>query len=330
VVIPTFCCTAVVSPIVAAGAVPVLADVGAELNITAATVEAVLGKRTKAIVVPHLFGNPAEIDAIGDLVKGKGVYVIDDAAQALGANIDGRCLGSLGDAGIISFGSEKVCFGLGGGAVVVGSDDLAAQLAASGLSAPSGRAAARACLSTLLRCRWRHWSLPLERAFARSQRDGPETPSSPYRCETMANLNAAVAFSLMQTLPENIVARRARVQAYQALLGGDQRLQLIAHRRGSACLTQVARVLRRRRGEDVATNVIAALAQAGYEIQGSYVPIHLLPGYEQCVWDRLSHAEKIWADLIELPCEPTVGLEDVERIAEIIKTALGKLPSPQQ
>jgi hypothetical protein len=77
--------------------------VGAELNITAATVEPALSKKTRAIIVPHLFGNPADIGSITDLVKGRNIHVIDDAAQALGAAIDGRPVGSLGDVGIISF-----------------------------------------------------------------------------------------------------------------------------------------------------------------------------------------------------------------------------------
>src|SRR5258708_8251226 len=55
VVIPTFCCTAVVAPILAAGAVPVLADIGEELNLTVETVRPVLTQETPAIIVPHLF-----------------------------------------------------------------------------------------------------------------------------------------------------------------------------------------------------------------------------------------------------------------------------------
>jgi dTDP-4-amino-4,6-dideoxygalactose transaminase len=322
VIVPAFCCSAVVAPIIATGAVPVLADVAAELNITAANVEAVFSKRTKAIIVPHLFGNPAEIGSIIDLVKGRNIHVVDDAAQALGAHIDGRPIGSFGDAGILSFGREKVCFGLGGGAVVVKNNELAARIANAGLSAPSGATALRNYFSTLVWCRWRRWALPLESAFSRAPRAGPDTPPIRYRQETMANLGAAVALSLMQTLHENIAARRARVGAYQELLGGDERLQLIAHRSGSACLTQVVRVLPRRRGKDLATRVLAALRQSGYEVQGSYVPIHLLPGYEQCVRDRLSNAEKIWPDLIELPCEPTVGLDRAQRIAEIVRGSL--------
>src|SRR5262245_65883346 len=96
VIIPTFCCTSVVPPILAVGACPVLADVGDELNITAEKVEAALSQRTRVIVVPHLFGNPADINSIVDLAHHKEIRVIDDAAQALGASIDGWSVGSFG------------------------------------------------------------------------------------------------------------------------------------------------------------------------------------------------------------------------------------------
>ena len=115
VVVPTFCCTSVISPILAVGAVPVLADVGDDLNLSTKTVEPSLSKRTRAIIVPHLFGNPAEIDSIVDLARGRNIQLIDDAAQALGASLDGQNLGTFGHAGILSFGNEKVCSGIGGG-----------------------------------------------------------------------------------------------------------------------------------------------------------------------------------------------------------------------
>ena len=138
----------------------------------------------------------------------------------------------------------------------------------------------------------------------------------------MANLNAAVALSLMQTLGENIAARRARVRAYRDLLGDDERLELIQHRSGSACLTQVVRLLPARRGDDPASDLIEALGRVGYEVQGSYIPIHLLSAYERFVRTPLPRAERVWADLIELPCEPGVSFDDVERIAAIVKRVL--------
>ena len=135
----------------------------------------------------------------------------------------------------------------------------------------------------------------------------------------MANLNAAVAANLLDTLDENIAARRARVRVYQDLLGTEERLALIPHRPGSACLTQVVRVLPTNRNRDLASALVEALGAVGYEIQGSYVPIHLVGSFPGCVWDRVSYSERVWSDLIELPCDPGVSLEDVGRIAAIVR-----------
>ena len=322
VVIPTFCCTAVVSPILAVGALPVLADVGEDLSITAETVEAVLTDKTKAIIVPHLFGNPADIKAIMELARGRTIRVIDDAAQALGATIDGRPIGRLGDAGILSFGSEKVCFGLGGGIVVSRNRDFLNGSSKIDLAPAELSPAVRNFLSTMIWRRWRRWTLPVQAALSRVKTTTPDSPPIPYRKEIMANLNAAVALSLMQTLPENIAARRARVQAYQDLLGTEERLEFIPHRSGSACLTQVIRVLPKHRGNDLAAHLIQVLGSAGYEVQGSYVPIHLLSHYETRAHGCLPRAERVWADLIELPCEPEVSFDHVERIASIVKRVL--------
>jgi perosamine synthetase len=318
VIIPTFCCTAVVPPILAVGAVPVLADVGAELNITAETVDAALTKKTKAVIVPHLFGNPADIGAIVDLVRGRNIRVIDDVAQALGATIEGRPVGGFGDVGILSFGSEKICSGLGGGVFLSRNVYNLNVGMKPDLRAARFSLSLRTLLSTLFCRRWRRWTLPL---LSRLKAAGPDQPPAPYRKETMANINAAVAVSLMQTLSENIAARRERVAAYRELFGTEERLTLIPHQRGSACLTQVVRVLPKRRGKDSASEIVQALCRAGYEVQGSYVPIHTLSGYQQFVRRSLTHTERVWAELIELPCEPGVSFENVGRIAAIVKMA---------
>lgn len=322
VVIPTFCCTSVVFPILAVGGRPVLADVGADLNITAETVEAVLTEKTNAIIVPHLYGNPADIKAIIDLGRGRNIRVIDDAAQAVGATIDGRPVGSFGDAGILSFGSEKVCFGVGGGAVISWQREILNGITTINLPPALLVPTVRRVMSTIVWRRWRRWTRPLLAALSHKRSPGPDTRPSPYRNEAMANLSAVVALTLMKTLPENIAARRARVRAYRDLLGTEKRLTLIPHQPGSACLTQVARVLPEVEGHDLAVRLIEVLGSEGYEIQGSYVPIHLLSHHEPWIRRRLPYAERVWADLIELPCEPEVGLDHVERIAAIVKRVL--------
>jgi dTDP-4-amino-4,6-dideoxygalactose transaminase len=159
----------------------------------------------------------------------------------------------------------------------------------------------------------------VEAMLSRAKTAGPDSPPTPYGKEAMANLRAAVALSLMQTLGENIAARRARVHSYQRLLRTEERLELIPHEKGSACLTQVVRILPKRCGADLSVHLIQTLGSAGYEIQGSYVPIHLLSGYEQWVRKPPGNAERVWSDLIELPCEPDVSFDDVEQIASIVK-----------
>ena len=327
VVIPTFCCTSIVPPILSVGALPVFADIGEDLNITAETVEAALTKKTKAVIVPHLFGNPADIEAIVELARRKNIRVIDDAAQALGATIHGRSAGSFGDAGILSFGVEKVCFGLGGGVVVSRQKDALSGNLQIELSTARLFPTLRGFLSTLVWRRWRRWTLPVQTWLSHGRSAGPDAPPSAYRKEMLSNLNAAVASSLLQTLNENIAARRARVGVYRELLGADKRLTLIPHRPGSACLAQVIRVWLGSDGEDRSARLIGALRQAGYEVQGSYVPLHLLPPYEPWVRERLPHAERVWSDLIELPCEPGVCFADLERIAAIVKQFPVKSPT---
>jgi dTDP-4-amino-4,6-dideoxygalactose transaminase len=324
VVLPAFCCSAIVPPILAVGALPVLADCDTELNLTAKTVDAAITKKTRAIVVPHLFGNPADIGAIVELARGKDVRVIDDAAQALGATIDGRLAGSFGDLGILSFGAEKICFGLGGGAVVSQNQNPLDEHARFDLALPLLLPTLRNLASTMVGRRWRRWTLPLLKLLSHEHFPDPEAPPGSYRKERLSNLNAAVARTLLQSLRENIAARRVRVRAYGELLGNEQSIELIPHRPGSACLTQVVRVLKSRRTEDRAVEVVDALGNAGYEVQGSYVPIHRLSHGSMSVWDNLSYADRVWPDLVELPCEPDVSLGQVERIATIVKATISR------
>jgi dTDP-4-amino-4,6-dideoxygalactose transaminase len=330
VIVPTFCCSSIVPPILACGAVPVFADCGEDLNLAPDSVEAMLTNKTKAIVVAHLYGNPAGIQQIADLADATGIRVIDDAAQALGARVDLQLVGSFGHAGILSFGSEKVVAGMGGGALLLPqntNDSIEMEL-----PVPSSARAVQKFLSTLLKWRWRRFRLG-ELLFSPTLPDPEALPQ--YRKEALANLDAAIAATVLKGLDDIVTARRARVRAYQELLGSDERLELITHQPGSACLSQVVRIFPRNR-QDLAARVVDTLGNAGYEIQGSYIPIHLLAPFRQFTRRRLNYAENVWPDLVELPCEPHVSLDHVERIAAILKSNISGdagcargLPSPE-
>jgi dTDP-4-amino-4,6-dideoxygalactose transaminase len=123
VVVPSFTFYASAEAIVTAGARPVFCDVDpATRNVTVDTVRAVLTPRAKAIVAVDLFGLPAPVAEIREL----GVPVLEDAAQAAGASLDGRRAGSLGDIGTFSFYPSKNlgCFG-DGGAITTDDDEVA-------------------------------------------------------------------------------------------------------------------------------------------------------------------------------------------------------------
>ncbi|WP_283392700.1 DegT/DnrJ/EryC1/StrS family aminotransferase [Photobacterium phosphoreum] len=113
------------SCIVTAGANPIFADVDLNSqNITAATIKAVLTPNTKAIIVVHLAGMPAEMDDIMALAKAHDVYVIEDCAQAHGAKYKGRSVGSIGHVGAWSFCQDKIMTTGGEGGMVTTNDKV--------------------------------------------------------------------------------------------------------------------------------------------------------------------------------------------------------------
>lgn len=97
------------SSVVMVGARPVFADVDPESqNVTAATIEAVLTPRTRAVIPVHLAGWPCEMDEITDLARSHDLKVVEDCAQAHGAEYKGRPVGSLGDCAAWSFCQDKI------------------------------------------------------------------------------------------------------------------------------------------------------------------------------------------------------------------------------
>ena len=108
VIVPSFTFTATAEAVVHCGAKPVFVDIDKETYcIDAKKIEAAVTKRTKAVVPVHLYGHPADMDAIIKLSKNRGLYVIEDAAQAHGSLYNGKKVGSLGHAGCFSFYPTK-------------------------------------------------------------------------------------------------------------------------------------------------------------------------------------------------------------------------------
>ncbi|MDQ0126089.1 dTDP-4-amino-4,6-dideoxygalactose transaminase [Pseudomonas lini] len=110
---------ATVGAIVAAGAKPVLADVGDDELINVDTIEPLMNARTKAVIPVYLRGRPLNVNAIIDLCRPRGVAVIEDCAQAIGTTLDGHQVGTRGDASAFSMHPLKTLGGLGDGGMLV-------------------------------------------------------------------------------------------------------------------------------------------------------------------------------------------------------------------
>ena len=139
VILPSYTCFSVAASVVKAGLRPRLVDVATStLDFAPDQLERADFSRALAVVATNLYGLPNDLPAISRLAKRHGVFVIDDAAQAMGASVDGRWSGTWGDAGLFSFDKGKNVSAIDGGAVVTSSDRLATALheEMAGLTSP--------------------------------------------------------------------------------------------------------------------------------------------------------------------------------------------------
>lgn len=139
VVLPSYTCFSVPAAIVKAGLIPRIVDIAPEtLDFDREALARTDFSRVLAIVATNLYGLPNDMPALAALARRHGVFLIDDAAQAMGATVGGRASGTWGDAGIFSFDKGKNVSAIKGGVVVAGSGAMAEAVAAeaAGLGAP--------------------------------------------------------------------------------------------------------------------------------------------------------------------------------------------------
>jgi len=121
VILPSYVCASVLHAVNYTGATPLLADIEMDgYNIDSRSMADKINIHTKAVIVPHMFGIPAEVDAI----KQKGLYLIEDCAQAFGIEHNGKKLGSYGDVAVFSFKATKLLTTGHGGMVATASKSI--------------------------------------------------------------------------------------------------------------------------------------------------------------------------------------------------------------
>ncbi len=129
VVVPTFAYVAVINPVLYLGAIPIWIDSEMQTwNLDPELLEKALkkyGRKIKAIIAVHNYGVPAQMEAILKLARKNKIPVIEDAAEAWGATIQGKPCGTLGDIGVFSFNSNKTVTAFGGGLLTIRSAKVA-------------------------------------------------------------------------------------------------------------------------------------------------------------------------------------------------------------
>lgn len=220
VIIPEFICDSVPQAVKKCGLVPVFLPVSKDLNLDISSLYTACNENTLAIILPHMYGKYANIGQAEALLKERNIYLIDDAAQVAGINIENKPLGAFGDVGLLSFAQAKtIVTGVraSGGVLLVNNKDLKEALTESlqGLPFAGGR------LSTLChflmvykwQSVWKRIDYYIQRL---KQKIWGDHPSYYEQVSKISNMEAGIALAQFASLSQRISATKKNIEYYRA------------------------------------------------------------------------------------------------------------------
>jgi dTDP-3-amino-3,4,6-trideoxy-alpha-D-glucose transaminase len=286
---------ATVEAIAATGATPVLVDIDpVTRTMDPAALRAALGRHTVAVVPVHLYGRPADMDAILEACAPRGVAVVEDAAQAHGARLGERRAGALGTAGCFSFYPTKNLGAMGDGGAVLTAD---------------------AGLAALVRSLRHHGS-----ALGNANRH-----ERPGRTERLDNLQAALLRLRLPQLDDDNARRGALADRYRAGLAGLPLTLPPEDPPGVGSVHHLFVVEADDRDE-----LAARLAADGIATGVHYpTPVHLQPGWRHLGYGPgdLPASERAARRVLSLPIFPDMRLAEVDRVCAAVQHALEHVPA---
>jgi len=286
VIVPALSFAATANVVLQAGARPVFADVREDdFGIDPAGIEAAMTPRTKAVTAVHLYGQPCDIGAIRAICRARGVTLIEDAAQAVGAAVDGTKCGAFATAAFSFYATKNLQTGEGG---MVTTDD--------------GDVAAAARLL---------------RSQGERTRYVTEELGYNYR---MTEVAAALGNAQLPKLDARNEQRRRNAARLNGLLAGLDGIETPRELPGRHHVYHQYTV-RVRAGGEARDRLQAALRNAGIESAVFYpAPIHRQPLYQRLGYGdvRLPIAERLCDEVLSLPVHPALSPDDLARIAETV------------
>lgn len=296
----TFAATA--SAAVLLGGRPVFADIDpATLTLDPAAVQRAMSPRTRVVAPVDYAGEPADLDALRAIARGRDIVLIEDACHALGATLNGRPVGTLADMTILSFHPVKHVTTAEGGAVLTDDARFAQRVREfrnHGIVRDPERLGAD-------RGDWFYDIFEI---------------GSNYR---LTDIQCALGLSQLGKLDRFLARRRALAKAYRAALAGDERIVLPPARNDDAHAWHLFPIRlageRPRRRE-----VFDRLRAQGILVQVHYVPVNAFRAYRERGYspDETPLALEAYERLISLPLFPSMEDSDVDRVVKALAKAL--------
>ena len=292
VIIPTFTMIATINAVTYCGATPVLVDNEPDFwQMDVADVARKITPRTKAIIPVHIYGHPVDMDALNELACRHGITVIEDAAEAHGAEYKGRRAGGLAAAAAFSFYGNKILT-TGEGGMVTTNDQEIARLA---------------------------WNLR-DHAFSSERHFWHKFVGFNYR---MTNLQAAVGLAQVERLNELVAARRRNAAHYTSLLRDIPGITTPPEAPWAKNVFWMYGIMVERDSFGMNRDQLrSVLADNGIETRTFFIPMHCQPVY----WNtfkgqRFPVAERLCRDGFYLPSSSSLTVGEIERVAAVISSA---------
>jgi perosamine synthetase len=290
VIVPTVTYIATANAVRYCGATPVFVDsLLPTMNMDPADIERKITEKTVGIMPVHLYGHPADMTAINEIAQRRGLWVLEDAAEAHGAEVNGVRVGGLGTCASFSFFGNKIITTGEGGMLTTNDDELAARMR---LHRGQGMDPER-----------RYWF-----------------PVVGYNYR-MTNIQAAIGLAQMENIDKNLFARDQLASWYnEALVDVADVIVLPTQESWAKPVYWMYTVYLRKGGELERDAVMHALDADGIETRPVFYPMHIMPPYLEPTSYPVADA---WAARgINLPTHLEVTSEDVQRIASSLRNAL--------
>ncbi len=293
VIVPSMTFVATANAVSYCGATPVFADVDdTTWCLDPQAVADAVTPRTRAVVAVHLYGHPADMTALQEICRPRGIALVEDAAQAHGATWHGRPVGGLGDIGTFSFFGNKILTTGEGGMVTTGSPDLAARV--------------RLLRGQAMDPERRYWFTEL---------------GYNYR---LTNIAAALGVAQLQRADELIAGRDAVAAAYDHHLAGAERIRTPVSAPGARRVAWCYTVALPDDGTGAMRDGVARkLAAAGIDTRPTFIPLHVMPVHRRDL--VLPVTERAGRTGISLPTHAKLSEGDVARISTVLIDAVDRL-----